>query len=89
MQFVQGRLQGRYRANRAVNETVSAPFPAAAAWGRPVKAVPPLHLVLAVRQRTVRYTVRIGETGSFYGTHCEELIHVKVRSTRKDLGKGT
>lgn len=33
MQFAQGGLQGRYRAKRAVNETVSAPFPAAAAWG--------------------------------------------------------
>lgn len=42
MQFVRGRLQGRYRAKRAVNETVPAPFPAAAAWGRPVKTVPPL-----------------------------------------------
>jgi hypothetical protein len=35
MRFVQGKLQaatgGSYRAKRAVNETVSAPFPAAAA----------------------------------------------------------
>lgn len=65
MQFVQGRLQGRYRAKRAVNETVSAPFPAAAAWG-------PLLLVLAVRRRTVCYCTASRQTGPCYGIYCAD-----------------
>lgn len=86
MQFVQGRLQGCYRAKRAVNETVPAPFPAAAAWRRPVRAVPPLHLVLAVLLHTVYNTVRINHPTQMKqvlatGDTVKRFMHKKVYST--------